>query len=73
VDAEQIRSEMRVTRASIDRKLDAIADRTAEARHAAGRRAAAALGTAVTALVAMWCWQAVRSRRRRPMPDYLSS
>jgi hypothetical protein len=64
VDAEQIRREMRATRASIDRKLDVLADRTAEVRQDAVRRGAAAAAMAATALVGVWWWRAAQERRR---------
>jgi hypothetical protein len=61
VDTEQIRSEMRVTRASIDRKLDVLAGRAAEARHDAIRRAGAGLVVASAALFGVWWWRARRT------------
>jgi len=64
VDAEQIRSEMRATRASIDRKLDVLADRTSVARQETLRRAGAAAGIAAAALFGVWYWRSAQSRKR---------
>jgi hypothetical protein len=72
VDTEQIRSEMRLTRASIDRKLDALSDRTADAKQDAARRTAAGLVMTGIALIGVWVWRARRSRHV-PMRDVLIS
>ena len=50
MDAEQIRGEMRRTRASIDRKLDVLTLRTEAAKQDAVKRITAV----VSALVAFW-------------------
>ena len=55
MDAEQIRREMSATRASIDRKLDVLAERTTEAKQIAVQRSVAALALgAVTLIVVRW-------------------
>ncbi len=56
MDAERIRQEMNVTRASIDRKLDALAVRTAAAKRRAVPAAVAA-AAAVAALFGVWWWR----------------
>jgi hypothetical protein len=68
VDAEQIRHEMSVTRASIDRKLDALGRKAETAK----RKAARQLVAAASILTAMWLagrwWSQYRARKRRRAP-----
>jgi len=54
---------MRLTRASIDRKLDVLVNRTAAARQDAIRRTAA-VTMAGAALAAVWWWRAHRVPQR---------
>ena len=64
MDAEQIRQEMRLTRASIDEKLDALAIRTSSAAKQGALRAGAAVATAIATLFGVWWWRH-RSRHVR--------
>jgi hypothetical protein len=57
MDAEQIEREMRVTRASIDRKLDLLTARTAATRTHATRIMTSALA-AIAAFIAWRWWRA---------------
>jgi hypothetical protein len=63
MDAEQIRREMSATRASIDRKLDLLAVRTAQARQDATRATAAIVAGLVG--FAAWSWWRRRAAVRR--------
>jgi hypothetical protein len=67
VDAEQIRRQMSVTRASIDRKIDLLAARTAVAKQDAARKGmiAAATVAAFAVVVAWWRRRARIGSRRR--------
>jgi diacylglycerol kinase len=60
VDAEQVRAEIRQTRASIDRKLDLLSSRTSELACAAkdkARRVAAATLVSVGATIVLSWWR----------------
>jgi len=60
MDAEQVRAEIKQTRASIDRKLDLLTSRTSELACAAKdnlRRAAAATLMSVGAAIALSWWR----------------
>jgi hypothetical protein len=60
VDAEEVRAEIRQTRASIDRKLELLSSRTSELACAAKhtmRRAAAATLISVGAAIALSWWR----------------
>ena len=60
MDAEQVRAEIRQTRASIDRKLDLLSSRTSELACAVKdnlRRAAAAALMSVGAMIALSWWR----------------
>ena len=60
MDAEQVRAEIRQTRASIDRKLDLLSSRTCELTDAAkdaARRTAAATLVSIGASIALSWWK----------------
>jgi hypothetical protein len=60
MDAEEVRAEIRLTRASIDHKLDLLSSRTSELACAAKdslRRAAAATLMSVGAAIALSWWR----------------
>ena len=60
MDAEQVRAEIKQTRASIDRKLDLLSSRTSELTDAAkdtARRTAAATLMSVGATIAFSWWK----------------
>jgi hypothetical protein len=57
VDAEQIRREMKTTRASIDRKLDELSIRTTAVKHDAVRRISATAIVVATAGIMLWQWR----------------
>ncbi len=60
MDAEQVRAEIRQTRASIDRKLDLLSSRTSELTDQAkdtARRTAAATLVSVGATIALSWWR----------------
>jgi len=60
VDAEQVRAEIKQTRASIDHKLDLLSSRTSELSEAAkvaAQRAAAATLVSVGASIALSWWK----------------
>ena len=63
MDPEQIREEMRLRRASIDRKLDVLASYTREARRRTMRRAVPVAIAVVAVVVGIWAW-----KRRAPKP-----
>ena len=63
MDTEQIQHEMRATRASIDRKLDALSMEAAAAKQDAVRRGSAAAMIASAAILALWWWTRPRSHR----------
>jgi len=48
---------MKVTRASIDRKLDALSARTAVAKQEAIRRVSAASAIVAAVMIALWWWR----------------
>jgi hypothetical protein len=52
---------MTYTRASIDRKLDVLAARTAVAKQEALRRTLMALAMAVSAIAGIWWWRRARA------------
>ena len=64
MDPEQIREEMKLRRASIDRKLDLLAVYTRSAKQRTLHRAIPAVMALAGALVGTWAWK----RRRRPKP-----
>jgi len=66
VDPEQIREEMRVRRASIDRKLDLLAAYTRDAKQRTIRQAIPAVIAIAAAVVGIWAWKSRSARRRRP-------
>jgi hypothetical protein len=57
VDAEQIRRQMKLTRASIDRKLDALVVQTDSAKQHAVQRIRAAAMIAMVATFGVWWWR----------------
>ena len=63
MDPEQIREEMRLRRAAIDRKLDVLAACTREAKQRTMRRAIPAVVAIVAAAAGIWAW-----KRRAPKP-----
>ena len=66
MDAEQIRREMKATRESIDRKLDILAVRAAEARDLAVQRSLAAVALGAIGVIAVrWFSHRRASRPRR--------
>jgi hypothetical protein len=65
VDTEQISREMSVKRASIDRKLDLLSQRTIEARREALQGTVAVAVVSVAAITAIWLWRQNRIRRAR--------
>jgi diacylglycerol kinase len=68
VDAEQVRTEIRQTRASIDRKLELLSSRTSELADTAkdtARRVAAATLMSLGATIALAWWRARMSPRLR--------
>jgi len=71
VDPEQIREEMMLRRASIDRKLDILALYTREAKRRALRRAVPMTVALVALLTGMWAWKrrsaAATARPRRSL------
>ena len=67
MDPEQIREEMRLRRASIDRKLDLLAVYARDAKQRTLRRAVPAAIAFSAALAGMWAW---KSRRRAPKPRH---
>ena len=74
MDAEQIRGEMKATRASIDRKLDALSDRTSAAKQRALTLASvAALVAAAKGIIVWWSRRAERHARRHMAERYRSS
>jgi hypothetical protein len=66
VDTEQIQREMKATRASIDRKLDALSVEAGAAKQDAVRRGSAAAMIASAAILALWWWRRP-ARSRRPV------
>jgi hypothetical protein len=69
MDAEQIRGEMRQTRASIDRKFDILAAELSTARQQA-LRAAAMIFAAAVAVISLWSWQRHHSAVKVRMDRY---
>jgi len=65
VDPEQIREEMRLRRASIDRKLDLLAVYTRNAKRQTLRRAVPAVMAIAGALAGVWAWK-TRARAKTP-------
>jgi hypothetical protein len=63
VDIEQIEQQMSATRASIDRKLDALSARTAFARETGPWIIGGLLG--ISAALALWRYRRVNRHRRR--------
>ena len=64
MDPEQIRQEMRLRRASIDRKLDLLAVYAHGAKQQTLRRGVPAVVALAAAIVGMWAW-----KRRTPRPQ----
>jgi hypothetical protein len=57
VDSEQISQEMRRRRASIDRKLDALAARTGAAKRRALQRTLPAVAAIAAAVLGLYWWR----------------
>ena len=66
MDPEQIRQEMKLRRASIDRKLDLLAVYAREAKQQTLRRAIPVAVAVAAAIVGVWTWK--RRAAARPKP-----